>query len=181
MRRLPVWIAIILLAAACATQETAQDDAATEPDEDIEETERVEEAAPEWYERTVRSDRDSTSFYGFSHAVASTESEAQDLSEEMALSNLRFEIDRFAEDLRRDLEEEEGEDPFGTSRFIIDLRNVIQDLSFDDVEMEHYSHDDNGVVDVYTRVKTDISLIAETLSSEISDERFREALAGYTE
>lgn len=182
MRRLPLWIAALLIATACATQETAQDEPSEpEPEEEIAETERVEVSAPEWYDRTVRSDSDSLYFYGYAHAVSSAESEAIELSEDMAITNLRFEVDRFAEDLRRGLEEEHGEDPYGTSRFIIDLRNAIQDLSFDDADVKHEFQDEEGAIDAYTKASLTISSVAERLHVQISDEAFREALLAHIE
>lgn len=170
MRRLVLFLAAIALLVSCATTESAED---TEIAEDATtETERIEDAAPEWFDASVTTTRDSVAFYGFSHSVASTESEALDMAEEMAQSNLRFGVDRFTEDVRRELENQEGSEPYATSRFIIDLRNAVQDLDFPGAETETEVFDKNGSVDVFVRLIVSHEEVIERLSQSIGNEQF---------
>jgi hypothetical protein len=176
MRFVPWMIAAAFIFSSCAATETTTDSTQTE-----DETERVEKSSPEWYDASVSSITDSTSFYGFSHAVSSNRDEAVDLSEEMAVVNLRFEIDRHAEKVRRTLEEEHGSEAYGSSRFIINLRNAIQNLPLESAEFETDMNDDDGVVDAFTRASIAHGTVFDQIASEITDNRFITALRSSSE
>jgi hypothetical protein len=160
---------LLLITASCATTENAGD-TASETDEQAE-TDRVERTAPEWFSSTVSSERDGSDFHGYSHAVGGDRAEASRLSFEMASANLRFEIDRYAENVRANLEEEIGTDPYATSRFIITLRNAIQDMDLSGLDDETEFNDD-GAIDSFTRLSISVERAADKLAEKLDDDRF---------
>jgi len=157
---------------ACATTESALND---EIDDTIE-TERIEEKGPEWYDHTITSASDTTAFHGYSHATASVRAEAVRISENMAISNLRFEIDKFAEEVRRSLEEDSAADRYSSGRFIITLRNSVQELSLDDAELTTEIQDQSGGVDAFTRASLFREVAISRLSGLVDDSGYNAAM-----
>lgn len=167
-------IAVLLFFVSCAATEST-----TEPEEtETAETEHVERIAPDWFDSGVSSVKDNAVFHGFSHAIGTDRAEASGLSREMALANLRFEIDRYAEQVRSGLEEEAGTDPYATSRFIISLRNAIQDMDLSGLDDDTEFHDD-GAVDSFTRVMITLDEAADKLAAHLNDSRFIEAFRNH--
>lgn len=131
-----------MLFAACATPEATIE---TEPEE------AEESAVPEWYSSELYASSDSLAVYGFAMASAADSASAAGYSRESSIQNLKFEIDRLAEEARRELADEHGS-PFADTSFIIELRNTIRDLDVNsaDFTFEH-EEADNGIHYVYTK------------------------------
>ena len=170
-------IAITIIFASCSTAETVQ-----EHEGEIVEAEVVTEdkVSPAWFDPNISSSIDSTGFYGFSLAAASSESRATGLSIETAFENLRFEIDRFAEDVRKHTEEGTGLTHYNSGEFIMNLRNAIQNMSIEDasVETEYTTSGSNtGTYYVYTRVSLPREDVISRLSGIMNDEAFVKELS----
>lgn len=154
----------VLIFAACSTPEAVID----EPVE-IEQEERI----PEWYLSNRVSSSDSTLFNGYSMATAVDSAEAISLGNESAISNLRYEIDRFTEEVREAMNGEQHSRP----QFIIKLRNSVQEIELTDSNFDReFAMRDDDVVQVYTRASIHRSEIIERLSEILSDEAFISAL-----
>lgn len=156
----------------CASTETVSNN--EESSESIEEPEK--QFAPEWFDPNVESKSDSLSFSGYSHSVADNEDRAREQAERIAISNLRFEIDRYTENVRRELEEEEGTNPFGTPEFIMNLRNAIQELSLSDVNFNSEVKEKDGIPHFFIHAELSRSAVVDKLSAEMSNTSFIEAL-----
>jgi hypothetical protein len=165
-------ILILSMISACATSKPALND---EIDDTIEK-ERIAEKGPGWYDHSIASASDSTAFHGYSHATASARSDAVRISENMAIVNLRFGIDKFAEQVRRGLEEDSAADHYSSGRFIITLRNSVQELSLDDAELTTEVHDQNGGVYAFTRASLFRDVVISKLSGLIDDSGYNAAL-----
>ncbi|TVR16106.1 MAG: hypothetical protein EA391_08640 [Balneolaceae bacterium] len=150
-----------MLLAACATPEVAVE---TEPEE------AEESAVPEWYSSDLYASSDSLAVYGFAMASAADSANAAGYSRESSIQNLKFEIDRLAEEARRELADGDSS-PYADTSFIIDLRNSIRDLDISNVEftVEH-EQADNGVHYVYTKAVLSrselISLLQQAIQAE---------------
>jgi hypothetical protein len=166
--------AVLLFVVSCAATEST-----AEPEErETIETEYVERVAPAWFDSGVNSVMEDAEFHGFSHAIGNDRAEASGLSREMALANLRFEIDRYAEHVRSWLEEEAGSNPYASSRFIISLRNAIQDMDLSGLDDETEFHED-GAVDSFTRVMISLDEAADKLAGQLNDSQFIEAFRNH--
>lgn len=136
----------------------------------------TDEEAPGWYERNVKSKSDTVSFYGYSHVSASGEQPAREQAEKLAIENLRYEIDRFADEVRDRLAEEQGADPFGTHKFIVELRNAIQNLDLADAERSYDSLERDEVHHQFARAELSRQTVIEKLTSAVSNTTFTSAL-----
>jgi hypothetical protein len=161
-------IFIAFMIAACSTPEVVIDElAVTEPESGL----------PAWFSPNTISSSDANQFRGFSMAVASDSSEAVRTGNESAIANVRFEIDRFAEEIREELINDQSADYYGRPDFIIKLRNAVQKLQLNHSEFEReFEEIEDNITQVYTRVSVDRSGIIERLSELISDEPFTRAL-----
>lgn len=164
-------IAVLVIFSSCSSTENASRTGSAAPESDF-----IEETSPEWYNQSVESSVDANTFYGYSHAIASGREEAAELSEDLAISNLRFEIDRYVERVRSTLEDELGGDPYSTGRFIINLRNAVQTLEISSLNPETEYFEQSGVTNSFTRISISIDDVAEKLSDKISDTAFIRSL-----
>lgn len=171
MRLLPTLVSGILLLtlASCATSNQAGE---AEPSE----VEMDEPVQPSWYSALIPSASDSTSFTGFAHAVSADRQEARALSEETAVKNLRFEIDRFAEEVRRELTEDGTNGSFGSTAFIRDLRNAVDSMPVEGARTETEFFDEEPVIHAYTRIRVSPQLVVEGLSARLDNPGFISAL-----
>jgi hypothetical protein len=161
-------IFIVLMIAACSTPEVVMDEQAeTEPDSGL----------PSWFSPNTISSSGANQFSGYSMAVASDSSEAVQTGNESAIANVRFEIDRFAEEIREELINDQSADYYGRPDFIIKLRNAVQELQLTHSEFEReFEEREDNITQVYTRVTVDRAEMIERLSELISDEPFTRAL-----
>lgn len=173
MRFIPWLVGVAIIISSCATIESSSN---PDSNSNTSQSERVEKTSPDWFDSSIRSQTDSTSFYGYAHAVAANRAEAQELSKETATANLRFEIDRFVETIRETLEEETGTDTYGSSQFIMGLRNTIQALSLENADIETDFHERDGVFDAYSEVSISLDDAIEMISEKISDNEFITAI-----
>ncbi len=164
MKYFTVTIFIAMLFAACST-----------PEELINEPVEVEsgERLPEWVNSNRVSSSDSTHFNGYSMATAVDSIDAINLGLESAIVNLRYEIDKFTEEVREELDSEQHNRP----QFIINLRNTVQELSLTDSRFEReFGMRDDDVTQVYTRASLNRSQVIDRLSELLSDEVYIRAL-----
>ena len=158
---------LLLTLASCATtnqpgegEESPATEAAEAPNQ------------PSWYNALTASASDSTSFTGFAHAVSADRQEAQTLSEATAVKNLRFEIDRFAEEVRRQLVKDDANREFEQPAFIRELRNAVDSMPVDGApsELEYFS--DGSVVHAYTRIRISPQNVIDSLSARLNNRAF---------
>jgi hypothetical protein len=117
---------LLFVLAGCSSTEPVQQE--TQPVEPIEE----ESLIPTWYDAGIHSSSDSLKIHGYALSSAMDSIRALDLSTQTALENLRFEIDRFAEEVRNELTDTNGGvGHYGSPEFIIRLRNSVNDLSME--------------------------------------------------
>lgn len=173
MRFIPWLVGAAIIFSSCASTESSTN---TESSSEGSQTERVDKTAPDWFDSSIRSKSDSTAFYGYAHAVAADRVEAQELSEESATANLRFEIDRFVEMVRENLEEETGSETYSSSHFIMGLRNTVQGLSLENADSETDFHERDGIFDAYSEVSIPLEDVIEMISEKISDTEFTSAI-----
>lgn len=171
MSRISILVSGILLLtlASCATSNQAGDG---EPSAG----ESSESGKPAWYSAFTPSTSDSTSFTGFAHAVSADMQEARFLSEETAFTNLRFEIDRFAEDVRRELAEEAANGPYGSSSFIRDLRNAVDSMPVEGTRTETEFSEEGQVIHAYTRISISPISVVEGLAARLNNPVFIAAI-----
>ena len=159
----------ILTLAACSTPETLSE----EPAEIVE----AETGRPSWYSVNRVSGSDESHFMGYSMTTAVDSVEAIESGMESALANLRFEIDKYAEEVREGLHPDASNTPLRSPRFIIELRNAIQELELSKTEFEReFGEREDTIIQVYTRVSASRSDIIEDLSLLLSEESFIRAI-----
>ena len=154
------------LITSCTSTQTITTDQDTEVEEEEAETNRF---APEWYNEEEKSVSDSLSFSGYAYAIADAEDRALKQSERVALSNLRFEIDRFVESVRADLEEKNGSNPFGTQQLIMNVRNAVQNLNLSETELDYDIQQRNGFYHVFTNAEISREKVVNMLTGVISN------------
>ena len=171
MRRISILVSGILLLtlASCATSNQAGDGepSAGEVDEPVK---------PSWYSAFTPSASDSSSFTGYAHAVSAERLEARTLSEQTAVKNLRFEIDRFAEEVRRELTEDGASGSFGSTEFIRDLRNAVESMPVDGARTDTEFFEEDPVIHAYTRISISPQSVVEGLSVRLNNPGFISAL-----
>jgi hypothetical protein len=167
-------LAIILLLTQCSPTETLSEPESVEPDIEEEHTDRL---SPEWYDPSVSSASDTTALYGYSHSIAADEARALETAEEMALVNLRFELDRYAEEIRQQLEEEHGSNPFGNRSFIIELRNTIQELDLSPAAISSEHVEEEGLHHIFIQASLTLVDANNMLQNRIDQEEFNRLLS----
>lgn len=163
-------ILFIFFTLSCAPTETLSD---TDSDS---EAEVVAETSPEWFNPQIESTFESGQFTGYSHAIASNRSDAERLAKQAAMVNLRFEIDSYVEEVRVDLAENQNESRYGSSRFIINLRNAVQNMNLDGAEAETEFYDESGIINSYSRLVISLDDAKELLARSINDNDFVNAM-----
>jgi hypothetical protein len=162
-----------LLIVSCTSTETVTTDQNTQVEEEEVENNRF---APEWYDEKEKSATDSLTFSGYAYAIAEGEERALEQSERSALSNLRFEIDRFVEAVRTDLEEKNGSDPYGTQQLIMNVRNAVQNLNLSETELDYDIQQKDGFYHVFTKAEISRENIIDMLTDVISNPTFSASL-----
>jgi hypothetical protein len=165
---LPALVSILILT-QCAPTDTVSEPDSVEPEA---ETEYAERFGPEWYEPGVSSETDTTALYGYSHSIAAEEAKARETAEEMAMVNLRFEMDRYAEEIRRELEEQHGSTPFGERTFIIDLRNALQDIDLSSAQISYDTAEEDGLHHIFIQASLSLESAHNLLRAKIDQEEF---------
>ncbi len=169
MRLFSVIIISVCIISACATPETLSE---ADPAETVEES-----AVPQWFSNDVYSHSDSVAVYGFAMASAADSAHAATYSKESSVQNLKFEIDRLAEDARRELAAV-SESPYSDTAFIINLRTVIRDLSLEgaDFTVEH-EVSESGIHYIYSKAVVSRENIITLLQHNLHDEALLQKLA----
>ena len=156
MRHLSLFLLFAALLAACATTETGTEEAG--------ETAEPSSPVPGWFDDRISSRSDSLVIEGIAMASALDSAKAVGLSAETALQNLKLGIDREIDEVRKELANESGE--YGSTRFIISLRQAVAQLQLQHLEAETaYDKSDSGTHYVYTRYRVHKSRLPELLSS----------------
>ena len=165
-----------LFITSCTSTETVNTDQNSEIEEEEVENNRF---VPEWYNEKVKSATDSLTFSGYAYAVADTENRALEQSERLALSNLRFEIDRFVESVRTHLEENNGSDPFGTQQLIMNVRNAVQNLNLSETELDYDIQQKNGFYHVFINAEISRKKVVNLLTGVISNSTLSASLENH--
>ena len=164
------YLFLLIISGLLFTNCTSTQTITTDQDNNVEEEEVDKDRfAPEWYNEEEKSATDSLSFSGYSYAIAEGEDRAREQSERVALSNLRFEIDRFVESARAELEEENGNDPFGSQRLIMNVRNAVQNLDLSETELDYDIQTENGFHHVFTKAEISREKVVDMLTEVISN------------
>jgi hypothetical protein len=158
-----------LILASCAT---TQPSGGGEPAE----ADTAEPSQPSWYNGLISSESDSSSFTGYAHAISMNRQEAETLAEESAMKNLRFEIDKFAEEVRRNLSEDSGDTSFESPSFIRNLRNTVGSMSLEGVVTETEFFEVNSVVNAYIQMNLSTDAVLDRLSERINNREFTAAM-----
>jgi len=166
------YLYLLVISAAFFTNCSTTETTTQEPESAEPETEEVERFSPDWYSESVKSETDSLYFAGYAHAVDATEERAKSQAENVAKANLIFEVDRFAEEVRLELVEERGESSYGTSQFIINLRNEVQSLDLSSAEIDFEAKEKDGLQHIFVQMKISRDDVAEQLSGVISTSEF---------
>lgn len=143
---------VTLLFSSCASLEESGE---SSPEPDPQSEEEPVEAGPEWYDHANRAVEDSTSFTGFGLAAAADSASAHAEARKQAVAHLKVSIDRYAENVRRERADDAGGEKYDTPRFILDLRNAVQQLNLDSslaLTVEHVEKEGAGAVhNIYIR------------------------------
>lgn len=164
---------LLTIIAGCSSTEPVQQQE-TEPTEPIEE----ESPIPAWYSAGTHSSSDSLSLHGYALASAMDSIRAVELSTQTALEYLRFEIDRTAEEVRKELIDSSTGENYSSSAFIIRLRNTVSDLSLDaaNITLEHESSE-SGVHYNYAKASISRTELPELFRNELNDQAFLQKLS----
>lgn len=163
-------VVLLFAVVGCSTTEPVQQEQEKESvDPAISET-----TIPSWYDAGVHSSSDSLSLHGYALASAADSARASELSAQTAIEYLRFEIDRTAEKIRKELVETSGgEENYASPAFIIHLRNAISDLSLNasTIDLQH-EISDQGVHYSYTKASILRTELSGFLGDELNDDTF---------
>lgn len=133
----------------------------------------IEEMKPGWFDSKVVSREDSLSFYGYSHSSAADSSEAIELSTQMALENIRFEIDRHADETRESALKSTGADRYNSTEFIVQLRNIVQNINLSGAVFEYDLYQSEGdTYHVFSKAKLEKQQVMNEIASALQDEGF---------
>ncbi|MFU8811957.1 MAG: hypothetical protein ACNA78_03260 [Balneolaceae bacterium] len=153
--------------AACSTPESATNIEPPVQEPVVEET--------SWFETAQRVELDGDTFSGYAVATAATSEQALEKAVELADTNLRFAIDRYAETVRRELAEADA--AYQSRSFIMSLREAVRtlDLSRAKQHNEEMTNDHNASV-AHVKRTLPKQEVAELLSGTISDQNFLESM-----
>lgn len=166
MKYFLVLLPLLIFFTSCSPTEELIDETAEEPEDEI-------SLVPDWYESGIYSAADSLSMHGFSMASSADSTEAVRLSEETAINNLRFEIDKHAEETRR-LLADTGQ-AYTASSYIVMLRNTVHGLNLTGAELvRQHKQAANGVYTVYTRATLSRGDVSSLMHNELDDPVFSE-------
>lgn len=162
---------LFLIITACSSPEPLIDE------QDQPETES---SLPAWYNPGTISSLDEQYFRGYSMSAASDSAVAIQSGKETTIANVRYEIDRFVEEVRVELISDSSDVIYSAPNFIIKLRNAVQELQLNGYKVDRVLEVIKGdITQVYTKISVDRRLAIERISELIADESFSTALKGY--
>lgn len=167
-------VALLFAVAGCSTTEPPLQDEETEsPEPVISET-----TIPSWYSAGIHSSSDSLALNGYALASATDSARAVELSTQTALEFLRFEIDRTAEEARKNLTDVSSMgNNYSSSAFIIHLRNIISDLQLNSATITlHHESNEQGVHYSYAKASIPRTELRAIFENQVSDEPFLDEL-----
>lgn len=164
---------LLMILAGCSSTEPVQQEE-TEPAEPIEE----ESPIPAWYNAGTHSSSDSLSLHGYALASAMDSSRAVELSTQTAIEHLRFEIDRTAEEIRKELADNSTGGNYSSPDFIIHLRNTVSNLSLSSVNIT-FKHEstESGIHYNYAKASLPRTELPDLLGNELGDQAFLEEIS----
>lgn len=171
MRFIVVLVFTLLFYTSCSPTEPIQTE-----DTAAESVTEEDDGSPSWYDEQVSSDSDSVSFSGYAFATSSDSSEAAELSVKTAEKNLIFEIDRFAEEIRKQAADKPGGDEINSTAFILNLRQSVQQVDVSNADRTTDIQPENSIYRAYTRVSFPRQDIVSQLVNEINSTVFTEEL-----
>lgn len=160
--------ALFLLASCATVEETADDDNGEEGQDEMELAETDldvdEELLPDWYSVEKRGEVINGTLYGYARSLGSDRDWAYENALRQANSNLRIWIDQQVEVARASLAEDNG--AADEREFIIQLRNAVTTLEFEQAEVESTDFEDN---DGARHVVIKIELTSDDVLSELEE------------
>lgn len=165
-------VPFLIIFYSCATvDELAEGDLAED------QTETVDDQRPAWYDYSKRSYADSLNFVGVGLASDVDSGSAHEKALKQAEANLRVSIDSHVEEIRANRAVNTGGDMFGSAEFIINLRNAVQEISVNQMEIsaEHVEKSDS-VHHVYVKTTIPRQTAIEALNSALQVEEFTHLL-----
>lgn len=161
------FILVLTVLSACSPTENLIEEAEQEIAEEIA------SPAPPWYRAAVQSSADSHTFHGYSMASAYDSENADALARDTATNNLRFEIDRLAEETRRNLADTSDGTEYISPSFMIQLRNAVRNMELSGTEIElQTDYSDEGIYYTYARATITIESAAQQLAIILNDPGF---------
>lgn len=156
MIRYIILVLSVLLFGSCATTE----ETATDETEELSGIEVDESLYPDWYSDNKLGESRDGVLSGYAKSTGSDPDWAFENARSQANANLRVWIDDQVEEARANVEE--NDNGAADREFIIQLRNAVATLEFDDAALNREEFNDNGAVYVVVKI--------ETASTEILDE-----------
>lgn len=164
MKNLSGFLSLIIILASCSPSEPLIEEAVPVVAEEIV------SPVPAWFQSAVHSSVDSLAFYGYSMASSYDSTYAAAFAQETAVNNVRFEIDRLAEQTRRILTDTPDASGYETPAFIIKLRNAVREMDLSGVEIDmETDHSDEGIYYIYARAIIEIEFATQQLANKLDD------------
>lgn len=150
------------------------------PESDSENSTPVEETVAPWYDHSNKAFSDTLEFTGLGMALAADSSEAMTVSMDQARENIKYAVDSYAENIRRQMTEGESDHELNSSSFLLSLRAAVNGLRFSDSDLTvttEYSARNNGSVVAYSMIKISKGMAIDMLGSAIENDSFSRSLS----
>lgn len=164
-------VVLLFVAAGCSTTEPVQQEEPEPAEPVINET-----TVPSWYNPGIHSSSDSTALHGYALASATDSVRAVELSTQTALEHLRFEIDRTAEGVRKNLVDISSQgNNYDSTEFIIRLRNTVSEMQLQSasIALQHESTEE-GIHYSYAKASVSRTDLPAMFKNHLSNELFLE-------
>lgn len=164
-------VVLLFVIAGCSTTESVQQEE-PEPAEPV----ITETTVPSWYNPGIHSSSDSTALHGYALASATDSVRAVELSTQTALEYVRFEIDRTAEEVRKNLTDVSTHgNNYDSPEFIILLRNTISKMQLQSasITLQHESTE-QGIHYSYAKASVSRTELPAMFENHLTNEAFLE-------
>jgi hypothetical protein len=167
MKKISGILSVIIILVSCSSTEPMLQEAEQEA------VYKDASGEPSWYQSAIQSSVDSLAFYGYSMASSHDSANAYRLARETSVNNLRFEIDKLAEETRRTLANTTEVSGYETPAFIIQLRNSVSKIDLSDIDIDiETDQSGEGVYYVYARSMIPIEVATQRLAGHLDDVDF---------
>jgi hypothetical protein len=163
MIRYILLVLLVLLLGSCGTTE----EAAISENEELSGIEVDESLYPDWYSDNKLGESRDGVLSGYAKSTGSDPEWAFENARSQANANLRVWIDDQVEEARANVAENDND---ATDReFIIQLRNAVATLEFDDAALNREDFNDNGAVYVVVKIETTSTEILDEIGSKLGN------------